>query len=42
MEEWRTILVDSLAFKLLKTKKLTLNDFVTNEKIGAVFLKKEA
>jgi len=42
MEEWRTILVDSLAFKLLKTKKLTLNDFVTNEKTGAVFLKKEA
>ena len=27
---------------LLKTKKLTLNDFVTNEKTGAVFLKKEA
>ena len=42
MEEWRTILVDSLAFKLLKTKKLTLNDFVTNEKTSAVFLKKEA
>ena len=41
MEEWRTILVDSLAFKLLKTKKLTLNDFVTNEKTGAVFLKKK-
>ncbi len=34
--------MDSLAFKLLKTKKLTLNNFVTNEKIGAVFLKKEA
>ncbi|WP_462422329.1 CRISPR-associated endonuclease Cas1 [Fusobacterium pseudoperiodonticum] len=42
MEEWRTILVDTLAFNLLKTKKLTLNDFVTSEKTGAVFLKKEA
>ena len=41
MEEWRTILVDTLAFNLLKTKKLTLNDFVTSEKTGAVFLKKE-
>ncbi|WP_336008704.1 CRISPR-associated endonuclease Cas1 [Fusobacterium polymorphum] len=42
MEEWRTILVDSLAFKLLKTKKLTLNDFITNEKNRCSFPKKEA
>ena len=42
MEEWRSILVDSLAFKLLYTKKLTLNNFETNEETGAVFLKKEA
>ena len=42
MEEWRTILVDSLAFKLLKTKKLTLNDFITNEKNRCRFPKKEA
>ncbi|QYR56084.1 CRISPR-associated endonuclease Cas1 [Fusobacterium hwasookii] len=41
MEEWRTILVDSLAFKLLKTKKLTLNDFVTNEKNRCSFPKKK-
>ena len=42
MEEWRSILVDSLAFKLLYIKKLTLNDFETNEETGAVLLKKEA
>ena len=42
MEEWRSILVDSLAFKLLYTKKLTLNNFETNEETGAVVLKKEA
>ena len=42
MKEWRTILVDSLAFKLLKTKKLTLNDFITNEKNRCSFPKKEA
>ena len=42
MEEWRTILVDALAFKLLKTKKITINDFETNEETGAVLLKKEA
>ena len=42
MEEWRSILVDSLAFKLLYTKKLTLNNFETNEETGAVLLKKEA
>ena len=42
MEEWRSVLVDSLAFKLLYTKKLTLNDFETNEETGAVLLKKEA
>ena len=42
MEEWRTILVDSLAFKLLKTKKLRLDNFVTNKKTGGVFLKEEA
>ena len=42
MEEWRSVLVDSLAFKLLYTKKLTLNNFETNEETGAVLLKKEA
>lgn len=42
MEEWRTILVDTLAFKLLKTKKITIDDFETDEKTGAVLLKKEA
>ncbi len=42
MEEWRSILVDSLAFKLLYTKKLTLKDFETNGETGAVLLKKEA
>lgn len=42
MEEWRSILVDSLAFKLLYIKKLTLNDFETIEETGAVLLKKEA
>ena len=42
MEEWHSILVDSLAFKLLYTKKLTLKDFETNEETGAVLLKKEA
>lgn len=42
MEEWRPILVDSLAFKLLYTKKLTLNDFENIEETGAVQLKKEA
>ena len=42
MEEWRTILVDALAFKLLKTKKITINDFETNEETGAVLLKEEA
>ena len=42
MEEWRSILVDSLAFKLLYTKKLTLNDFENVEETGAVQLKKEA
>lgn len=42
MEEWRSVLVDSLAFKLLYTKKLTLKDFETNGETGAVLLKKEA
>lgn len=42
MEEWRTVLVDSLAFKLLYTKRITLNDFEIIEETGAVFLKKEA
>ena len=42
MEEWRTILVDALAFKLLKTKKITINDFETNEETGTVLLKEEA
>ena len=42
MEEWRTILVDALAFKLLKTKKITINDFITNEETGAVLLKEKA
>ncbi|WP_339008265.1 CRISPR-associated endonuclease Cas1 [Fusobacterium animalis] len=42
MEEWRSVLVDSLAFKLLYTKKITLNDFDIIEETGAVLLKKEA
>ena len=42
MEEWRSVLVDSLAFKLLYIKKLSLNDFETIEETGAVLLKKEA
>ena len=42
MEEWRSVLVDTLAFKLLYTKKLTLNDFDIIEETGAVLLKKEA
>lgn len=42
IEEWRTILVDSLAFKLLWSKKLNLDNFKTIEETGAVLLKKEA
>ena len=34
--------INTIYYTTLKTKKLTLNNFVTNEKIGAVFLKKEA
>ena len=42
MEEWRTILVDTLSFNLLKTKKITIDYFETDEKTGAVLLKKGA
>lgn len=41
MEEWRAILVDSLAIALLNNKKIEVNDFDYIEETGAVYLNKE-
>ena len=42
MEEWRAILVDSLAIALLNNNKITYEDFDFDEKSGGVFLNKKA
>lgn len=42
MEEWRAILVDSLAIALLNTGKIKIEDFDFVEQTGAVFLNKKA
>lgn len=42
MEEWRPILVDSLAIALLNNGKITFEDFDFDEKTGGVFLNKKA
>ena len=42
MEEWRAILVDSLAIALLNNNKITQEDFDFDEKSGGVFLNKKA
>lgn len=42
MEEWRPILIDSLAMALLNNKKIKLEDFDYDEETGGVFLNKDA
>lgn len=41
MEEWRPILVDSLAVSLINTKRITTENFDYNEENGGVYLNKE-
>lgn len=41
MEEWRAILVDSLAIALLNTRKITKEDFDYNNVNGGVYLTKD-
>ena len=42
MEEWRAILVDSMAIALLNNNKIAYEDFNFDEKSGGVFLNKKA
>lgn len=42
LEEWRPILVDSLAISLINHRKITAEMFDHNEKNGGVYLQKEA
>ena len=42
MEEWRAILVDSMAIALLNNNKITYEDFDFDEKSGGVFLNKKS
>ena len=42
MEEWRAILVDSMAIALLNNDKIAYEDFDFDEKSGGVFLNKKA
>ena len=42
MEEWRAILVDSMAIALLNNNKIAHEDFDFDEKSGGVFLNKKA
>ena len=42
MEEWRAILVDSLAIALLNNNKIAYEDFDFDEETGGVFLNKKA
>ena len=42
MEEWRSILVDSLAIALLNNNKIAYEDFDFDEESGGVFLNKKA
>lgn len=41
MEEWRAVLIDSLAMSLLNGHELTEDDFYKDDNSGAVFLTKE-
>ncbi len=41
MEEWRAVIVDSVALSLIQGHEIHTNDFVTDEETGGVYLNKD-
>lgn len=41
MEEWRPVLIDSLAVAMIKKRQISENDFSEDKKTGGIFLTKE-